>query len=112
MDNKIILISGKTFGKGDSNLGEHALFTFCSLLPQNDKLPAAIFCMNEGVFTLTEQSEVATQLQELEKLGVTVYGCKTCLDHYNITDEIVVGKISSMLKFIELASKYEVITIA
>lgn len=112
MENKMILISSDEFGKGDAELGKKLLETFVTLLTQNKQLPVAIFCMNRGVYSLTEQSPIATQLKELANRGVQVLGCKTCIDYYKIEDEIVVGSLSSMLKFIELASKYEVITIS
>lgn len=112
MNNKIILLSSDEFGKGDSQLGAGLLETFCTLLTQNKQLPAAIFCMNRGVYTLTEQSPVSEPLKQLTARNVEVLGCKTCIDHYQLEDRLVVGSISSMLKFIELASQYEVITIS
>lgn len=112
MENKVILISSDEFGKGDSTLGTKLLNTFVSLLSQNNQLPVAIFCMNRGVYTLTEQSPVSQALKELAARNVQILGCKTCIDYYHIENEMVVGTTSSMFKFIELASSNEVITIS
>lgn len=113
MKNKLILISSDQFGKGESDLGEGLMETFFTLLKQQEELPAAVFCMNRGVFTLTEASLASLQIKELEEKGVEVLACKTCVDYYQIKEEqLAAGKISSMARFIELASKYEVLTIA
>jgi predicted peroxiredoxin len=48
----------------------------------------------------------------LEEKGVEVLGCKTCVDHYQLEDKLVVGKISGMAQFINLSAKYEILTIS
>ncbi|GAE45530.1 hypothetical protein JCM21738_2344 [Mesobacillus boroniphilus JCM 21738] len=75
-------------------------------------MPAAVFCMNKGVFTLTERSFISLQLKELEERGLEVLACKTCVDYYELNDKLIAGKISGMAQFIELASKYEVLTLS
>ncbi|KAB2337187.1 transcriptional regulator [Cytobacillus depressus] len=112
MKNKVILVTSDQLGKGDKELGEGVLETFFTLLKQREDLPAAIFCMNSGVFTLTDDSFVSVHLKELEDKGVEVIACKTCVDYYEVENKLAAGKISGMPTFIELASKYEVITIS
>ena len=112
MKNKVILVSSDQLGKGDAELGEGVLETFFTLLKQREDLPAAVFCMNSGVFALTGRSLVSLQLKELEEKGVEVLACKTCVDYYGVENELQAGKISGMPTFIDLASKYEVITIS
>lgn len=112
MKNKVILVSSDTLGKGEKELGEGILETFFTLLKQREDLPTAVFFMNSGVLTLTEQSLVSVHVQELEEKGVDILACKTCVDYYKIEDQLIAGKISSMGAFIDLAAKHEVITIA
>lgn len=112
MKNKCILVSSDRLGKGDKELGEGILETFFTLLKQRDELPAAVFFMNSGVLTLTDQSFVSVHIKEMEAKGVDILACKTCVDHYQIEEQLVAGKISSMAHFIELASQYEVLTIS
>lgn len=110
--NKVILLSSDQLGKGEKELGEGILETFFTLLKQREELPIAIFCMNSGVFTLTENSFVSVHLKELEEKGVEIIACKTCVDYYNIEKKMVAGKIGGMPQFIDLAAKYEVLTIS
>jgi intracellular sulfur oxidation DsrE/DsrF family protein len=112
LKNKVILLASDQLGKGEKELGEGVLETFFTILKQREELPEAIFCMNRGIFTLTEGSLVSLQLGELEEKGVDVLACKTCVDYYELNDKLVAGKISGMVQFIELASKYEVITLS
>jgi selenium metabolism protein YedF len=112
MKNKVILVSSNQLGRGDKELGENILETYFTILKQQPELPTAIFCMNSGVFTMTEDSFVSVHLKELEAKGVEVLACKTCVDHYEVENKLSVGKISGMAHFIELQAKYEVITIS
>jgi selenium metabolism protein YedF len=112
MKNKVILVSSTQLGRGDQELGENVLETFFTILKQREELPAAVFCMNSGVLTMTEQSLVSVHLKELEEKGVDILACKTCADHYGVSEKLTVGKISGMGDFIDLAAKYEVITIS
>ncbi|CAM3862963.1 DsrE family protein [Mesobacillus thioparans] len=112
MKNKVILLSSDQLGTGEPGLGEGLLETFFTLLKQQEELPAAVFCMNRGVFTLTESSFVSLQLKELEEKGLEVLACKTCVDYYELNDKLAVGKISGMADFIKLAAQYEVLTLS
>ncbi|WP_071458551.1 DsrE family protein [Bacillus massilinigeriensis] len=112
MKNKVILLASDQLGKGEKELGEGVLETFFTILKQKEELPAAVFCMNRGVFTLSEQSFVSLQLKELEEKGVDVFACKTCVDYYELGGQLVAGKISGMDRFIDLASEYEVLTLS
>lgn len=112
MKNKVILLASDQLGKGDKDLGEGLLETFFTILKQKEELPVAVFCMNRGVFTLTESTFVSLQLKELEEMGIDILACKTCVDFYELNDKLATGKISGMAQFIELASKYEVITLS
>ncbi|WP_102347375.1 DsrE family protein [Bacillus sp. Marseille-P3661] len=112
MENKIILLLSDQLGQGDRQLGEGVLETYFTLLKQQEKKPRAVFCMNRGVLTMTDQSLVSVHLKELADQGVAVLACKTCADYYEVSDKITAGEISGMDKFIELSSQYEVLTIS
>ena len=92
MNNKVILLASDQLGKGEKELGEGILETFFTILKQREDLPAAVFCMNQGVFTLTEESLVSLQLKELEDKGVDVLACKTCVDYYELGEKLTSRK--------------------
>lgn len=111
MQNKIILVNSNHLGKGDEDLGELLMETFFTLLKQREVKPHAIFLLNSGVQLATDESLVSVHLKELSKSGVGILACTTCLNHFHLMDKLVVGSASTMGKFIELADKYEVITL-
>lgn len=111
MQHKVILITSDRLGSGDEELGKQVLETFFTLLKQRDDLPEAVFCMNRGVYVLTDQSFASLHIKEIADKGVKVFACKTCVDHYNVEEQLITGEISSMGHFLDLASKFEIITI-
>ncbi len=112
MRDKVILLSSDQLGNGEADLGRTILETFFTLLKQQPELPHAIVCMNRGVFALTDQSLSSVHLGELERAGVRVIACKTCVDHYDVESRLQAGVVGSMLDFVELAAAHPVITIA
>ena len=52
--------------------------------------------MNDGVKLATENSPSLGELQELEKQGIEVFACGTCLARLGLTDKLAAGKISNM----------------
>ncbi len=111
MKNKIIFVNANTLGRGDEALGEAILENFFTLLKQQENKPRAIFLMNSGVLLATKQSLISVHLKEIADAGVEVLLCTTCLNHYELANELVVGTKSTMAHFIALASEYEVITL-
>lgn len=112
MNNKVIFLTTDSMGESNRELGTQLLETFFTLLKQREQLPAAVFCVNRGVLALTEQSFSSLHLKELADRGVPVLACGTCVNYYGIQDQLVAGEVSSMGHFMELAEKYEVLTIA
>jgi len=58
--------------------------------------------MNAGVKLTVEGSEVIDSLIEIEKAGVKLLVCGTCLDFYGIKDRLKVGKVSNMFEIVNL----------
>lgn len=99
---KNIIISSKTLGKGDDKLGEILMKTFIYTLSERDVRPKTIFFVNSGVFLTTEGSPVVEELKKLIEGGTEIYSCGTCLDFFNLKDNLVVGKIGNMALLIDL----------
>ena len=93
-----VLISSDRFGEGDDELGQKLMKGFIKTLPELDQRPECVIFVNGGVHFVVEGSEVLEALKGLEKNGVQVLACGTCLDHYRIKDKVAVGNISNMLE--------------
>lgn len=112
MKSKVILLASDRLGAGDEELGATLLETYFVLLKQEPVKPAAIFCLNRGVFALTSDSLASLHLKELEDAHVEVLACKTCVDFYQLEDKLEAGQVSTMKRFVELSAQYEVITLS
>ncbi|MFH1680467.1 MAG: DsrE family protein [Candidatus Eisenbacteria bacterium] len=92
----LVQITGEGMGRGDPELQRKLIKTYLTLIDQNDMLPGAISFFTEGVKLVVKGSPVIGVLRSLESKGVHIVLCKTCLDHYGLTDEVEVGTIGGM----------------
>lgn len=108
---KIIFIKSNLLGEGEAELGDILIRGFINTLKEIDPLPDKIIFMNSGVKLPSENKEVINSLKELEKNGVEVLTCGTCLDYYNLKDKLKVGKISNMYEIVDSLNNGEVLEI-
>jgi selenium metabolism protein YedF len=110
--NYVLLVTGKSMGKGDDTLGEKLMYSYFYSLSEGDTLPSHILFLNEGVKLTTEDTSVLSLLQKLAENGVTLYSCGICLDYYNLTEQLKVGEIGNMYSNMEImAEAQKVITL-
>ncbi len=96
-----VVLSAKGMGSGDPTLSTLLLKAFLKTLAEAQEKPKRLICYNEGVFLALEDSEVLEDLKKLEKLGVEILVCGTCLDYYQVKDKLAVGVVSNMYDILE-----------
>ncbi len=104
----LVFITTEYMGLGDDGLGEKLMGTFLSTLPELGKNLWRIILLNGGVKLATQNSNSLTHLKNLEKNGVDILVCGTCLSHYNLLEKKEVGATSNMLDIVtslQLAQK-------
>lgn len=106
---KVIVLRSDGMGDGDPVLGNTILANFLRLCLEAQEKPHAVFCYNAGVKLLTGDSLVVAHLQELARAGVPIEACRTCVDSYGIREQMRVGELSTMAKFMEYVQEYEVV---
>jgi selenium metabolism protein YedF len=89
-------------GEGDEKLGHILIGTFIKALKDTDKLPEKIMFYNSGVKLVTKTSPVIDSLRDLEKMGVELLLCGTCVNFYSLEAEIAAGSISNMFVMTEI----------
>ena len=89
-------------GAGSEELGLKLITNYFKLLDADGRLPKIIVFYNGGVKLICENSPTLEALQNLEKKGVRMLACKTCLDFFALTDKVKVGAIGSMPDIITL----------
>lgn len=97
---KTILIQSDVLGRGNDELGQLLMANFLRLLGESKEKPAALVFWNTGVRLVGEGSWALAHLKTLEEQGVEILACWTCLEFFELTDKVAVGKPTNMLKSI------------
>lgn len=97
----IFLIKSSTLGEGSKELGEVLMRSFIYTLKDSSSLPAKLLFLNSGVYLTIKGSPVLEELQELEKKGIEIFSCGTCLAYYELKDKLQVGKVTNMYETLE-----------
>jgi selenium metabolism protein YedF len=92
----VVSITSDSMGHGDEVLGKRLMTSFVNLLTELDTMPSAVLCYNAGVKLALPGSPVVETLAELEKRGVEVILCGTCIDFYGLKGKTVVGSTGDM----------------
>ena len=96
----MVLIATDRMGRGDDELGRRLLFNFIGTLKEMGPNLRHLIFVNGGVKLAVEGAETLPALLELEKDGVTVLVCGTCLNHFNLLEKKRVGETTNMLDIV------------
>ncbi|MHB9095310.1 MAG: sulfurtransferase-like selenium metabolism protein YedF, partial [Eubacteriales bacterium] len=75
--------------------------SFMFALVESDGLPQSMLFVNSGVYLTCENSPVLEHLMNLEKRGVEILSCGTCLDYFKIKAKLCVGQMTNMYTILE-----------
>jgi selenium metabolism protein YedF len=101
MPPKVFLIQSEGLGRGDDRLGLMLMANFLRLMGDSRDKPSTLVFWNSGVRLLCEDSPVLDHLKRLEETGVEVLACTTCLEYFDLTDKLKIGKPTTMAKSIQ-----------
>lgn len=105
--NTLLLVTNNGLGRADIAL-QHKLATkYFALLLENGTLPGAIAFYTDGVKLIVDGSPVLESLSALEKCGVTLIVCSTCLEYYGLSGQVKVGIVGGMPDIIEAQVRAE-----
>lgn len=97
----VVVFPGDQMGRGDDELGSVLIRAFIHTVGETSPRPDVMIFFNSGIKLTTEGSEVLDDLQVLERQGMRMLVCGTCLDYFNLKDSIRVGIISNMYDIAE-----------
>ena len=99
---RVVQISAATMGTGDDELGGLLLRSFLKTQIQLERKPHAVLFYNDGVKLCCEDSVLLDDLKALEEAGTEIIACGTCLNFFELADQLRVGRVTDML---EIASR-------
>lgn len=98
----VVAITSAKMGDGDDDLGLLLISNFIKALKDLDKLPQHMVFYNKGVTLAIKDSPVIEHIKDLEKMGVEIHLCATCVNHYKLEKKIIVGTLSNMYSIAEI----------
>lgn len=104
----MVMVPNDCMGHGDDELGRKLMLSFLKTLKEMGKELWRLVFVNNGVKLTIEGSEVLPVIQELEKEGVHILVCGTCLTHFDLLVQKQVGETTNMLDIVtamQLADK-------
>ena len=100
--NFIIVITSDKMGEGDDQLGLLLMSNFIKAIKDLDRLPQKMVFYNKGVTIVTNSSPVIEHLRDLEKMGVELLLCSTCVNYYKLEELVGAGILSNMYTIAEV----------
>lgn len=96
-----IIINSDKMGEGKEELGKILMKGFIYSLTESLPYPSTILFYNNGVKLTVQGSECLEDLKILEKAGVELLSCGTCLNYYEIENKLDVGGVTNMYNIVE-----------
>ncbi len=91
-------ITSSEMGYGDDALGELLLRSLIKTINKLNQLPGSMVFYNAGVKLCCVGSVLLEDIHELESLGVEVLVCGTCLNFFDLGDQLEAGRVTDMLE--------------
>lgn len=105
---KVVYINEEHAGSGAVGVG--LMSKFIGALLQLETKPYAVICVNNAVKMTTDRGHVSfTPLKELERAGVKILSCGSCLEAYKLVDKLSIGEMTNAYEVVSLLDKYDVI---
>lgn len=102
----VVFITSDILGRGENTaLGSLLMQSFLHTVAGLNIKPETIIFMNNGVKLVTVDSPVLAALKDLEKQGIEIIACGTCLSRLELADKVGVGKVSNMYTIAETLLK-------
>lgn len=101
----VFVFAKDRIGEGDEALGKKLTGSFLETLWEMDEHPSTIIFLNSGIHLCLKASPYIDTLKSLEKLGIGILICGTCVEYYDKADEIEVGEISNAYTILSTITK-------
>ena len=94
----VVQVTSSVMGHGDDDLGALLLRSFLKTQAQLESKPSAIIFYNDGVKLCCTGSLLIDDLRGLEADGIEIIACGTCLNFFELADQLEVGRVTDMLE--------------
>jgi selenium metabolism protein YedF len=99
---KTIVLHNEFLGQGDDTLGAKLMGSFLRTLLGGEQKPDKLVFYNSAVKLLADSSPVLDVLDELNKAGVRLIACGTCVSHFKLDEHISPERVSNMQEIVSI----------
>ncbi len=100
-----VAISRDNMGSGSEELGKILIKGFIYSLTQLETPPKTLLFFNGGVKLTLKGANTLEDLQALQGKGTEIKICGTCVNYFNVKEQVAVGEIVNMYDITEAMSK-------
>ncbi len=93
---KVIAISSDAMGRGDEGLGKVLMRSYLHTLTEVEPQPDVVVFFNDGVRLAVTGSPAVEDLRTIAARGTRLLLCGTCLNAFELRDQVAVGEVSNM----------------
>ena len=97
----VVVLASDQMGSGDPELGRVLMKSFIYALSELEELPAKVLLYNSGVKLAVEGADTLGDLRKLAERGVEILSCGTCLNFFNLTEQLGVGAVTYMYEILQ-----------
>jgi len=108
---KVLLVQSQGLGRDDERLGSMLMANFLRLLGESEQKPSSLIFWNTGVRLVCEGSKVLDHLKRLQQQEVEILACTTCLEYFDLTGKLAVGKPTTMANSIQSMLSCDVVSL-
>lgn len=105
LEDSCIFISSDKMGKGNDELGEVLMKGYIYTLTEAKPYPRYIVLVNSGVKLSAKNQATIENLKILEEYGTEILSCGTCLDYYDLKENLQVGSVTNMYSIVDIMKK-------
>ncbi len=99
--NVVYVVASDSMGRGSDELGWALLQTYIATIREVSPQPSRILFYNGGVKLVATAGKALEALQALEKKGVKILSCGTCLEFFKLEKKRQVGTITNMYEIMD-----------
>jgi selenium metabolism protein YedF len=97
----VIVISADTLGRGNDELGAALMASFLRKLWIEPNKPATVLFYNSGVRLLAADAPALDALDGLQRAGVDLVACGSCVSFFALRDSLAAGRVSDMQEIVQ-----------
>lgn len=98
---RVLMIKSEFLGDGNDELGKVLMKGFLYTVTETKPYPEKVVLLNSAIKLSTINEETVVHLKKLEEAGTKIYSCGTCLNYYDLADQLKVGVTGNMYDVVD-----------